>query len=140
MRLAVSQRRLRDGRCEVLLAGLSLLLLLPLVVHLIAKRAHSSRTWALTGLSFGLVISPASLGLYALYGLPHYVGLMLGILGLMSWLIHGVPGFEIITALGLRDAGTVVNDQEHVMIEVINGLFWGIIYGTLGRFLDFVQS
>ncbi|MGH6856689.1 MAG: hypothetical protein ACRECP_03345, partial [Methylocella sp.] len=63
------------------------------------------------------------LGLYSLYFFPHYVGVMLGMLGLISGLFHGVPGFEIARALGLRDAGTVVNGQEHVTIEVINGLF-----------------
>jgi hypothetical protein len=123
-----------------MLAGLSLLLLLPFVVHLIAKRAHSRRTWALTGLSFGLIVSPASLGLYFLYVYPFYVTFMLGMLGLMSCFFHGAPGFEIITALGLRDAHTVVNTQQYVTIDVINGLFWGIVYGALGRFLDFVES
>jgi hypothetical protein len=121
-----------------MLAALSLLLLLPFVVYRLAKRAHSSRTWALTGLSFGLVISPASLGLYALY-FVHPAGFLPGMLGLMSGLIHGEPGFEIITALGLRDAHTVVNEQEHVTMEVINGLMWGIVYGALGHFLDFVE-
>ncbi len=122
-----------------MLAALSLLLLLPFVVYRLAKRAHSSRTWALTGLSFGLVISPASLGLYALY-FVHPAGFLPGMLGLMSGFIHGEPGFEIITALGLRDAHTVVNEQEHVTMEVINGLIWGIVYGALGHFLDFVES
>ncbi|MGH6840358.1 MAG: hypothetical protein ACRD33_10760 [Candidatus Acidiferrales bacterium] len=120
-----------------MLAGLSLLLLLPFVVYRLAKRAHSSRTWTLTGLSFGLVISPASLGLYILYIVP-YVGLVPGIIGLVSSLIHGAPGFEAATALGLR--GThVVNAQEAVTIDVINGLFWGIVYGALGHVKDFLD-
>jgi hypothetical protein len=119
-----AKHELGDGRCEMLAGDLSVLLLLPLIVYRLAKRAHSSRTWALTGLSFGLIVSPASLGLYGLY-FVHPVGFLPGMLGFMSSMIHGVPGFEIITALGLRDAHTVVNEQEHVMIEVINGLFWG---------------
>jgi hypothetical protein len=119
---------------EMLLAALSFLLLLPFVVYRLAKRAHSSRTWAATGLSFGLVISPASLGLYILYAVP-YVGLVPGILGLISSLFHYVPGFEAATALGLR--GThVVTAQENVTIELINGLFWGIVYGALGHVID----
>ena len=122
-----------------MLAGLSLLLLLPFVVYRLAKRAHSRRTWALTGLSFGLIVSPASLGLYVLYFL-HPLGFLPGMLGLMSSLIHGEPGFELATALGLRDAHTVVNAQEGLMIDAFNGIIWGTIYGGLGRFLDFVKS
>jgi hypothetical protein len=38
--------------------------------------------------------------------------------------------------LGLRDAHTVVNAQEYVTIEVINGLFWGIVYGAVGHVID----
>lgn len=117
-----------------MLAGLSILLLVPLVVYQLAKRAHSSRTWGATGLSIGLVISPASLGLYALYFVPYYVELVLGMLGLISSFVHGVPGFEFAKALGLIH--TIVNTQETVTIEVINGLCWGIVYGALGYLID----
>ena len=92
-------------------------------------RALQPNLGCATGLSFGLVISPASLGLYALYFVPYYVGLVLGMLGLISSFVHGVPGFESAKALGLIH--TIVNTQETVTIEVINGLCWGIVYGAL---------
>jgi hypothetical protein len=122
---------------EDIYLSLSLLLLLPFVVYRLAKRAHSSRTWALTGLSFGLIVSPASLGFYLLYGV-HPLGFLPGMLGLLSSFVHMSPGFEIATALGLRDAGTVVDvfSQEGVMIEAINGLFWGVVYGTLAHLAE----
>jgi hypothetical protein len=98
-------------------------------------RARSSRTWAATGLSFGLIVAPASLGLYTLYFVSP-AGFAPGMVGLISGLFHGAVGFEIATALGLRDAHTVVNAREGVTIDVINGLFWGIVYGSLGHLID----
>ncbi len=118
-----------------MVAGLSFLLLLPLVVYQIAKRVHPSRTWAATGLSLGLIISPASLGLYTLYFVS-YLGFLPGMVGLLSSFVHGIPGFEIATVLRLRNVDTIVNDQEGVIIEIINGLFWGVVYGTLGYLID----
>jgi len=115
--------------------GLSFLLLLPFVVYKIAKRVHPSRTWAATGLSFGLIVAPASLGLYTLYFVS-YLGFLPGMVGLLSSFVHDIPGFEIATALRLRNFDTIVNDQEGVIIEIINGLFWGIVYGTLGHLID----
>jgi hypothetical protein len=118
-----------------MLAGLSILLLLPFVVYRIAKQMHPSQTWTATGLSFGLVVAPASLGLYALYFIS-YLGFVPGMIGLVSSLFHGSPGFEVATALGLRDPGAVVNGQEAIIIDVINGLFWGIVYGALEHLID----
>jgi hypothetical protein len=118
-----------------MVTGLSCLLLLPLVVYQIEKRVHPSRTWAATGLSFGLIIAPASLGLYTLYFVS-YLGFLPGMVGLLSSFVHGIPGFEITTALRLRNFDTIVSDQEGVIIEIINGLFWGIVYGTLGHLID----
>jgi hypothetical protein len=92
-------------------------------------RALQPNLGCATGLSFGLVISPASLDLYALYFVPYYVGLVLGMLGLISSFVHGVPGVEAAKVLGLIH--TIVNTQETVTIEVINGLCWGIVYGAL---------
>jgi hypothetical protein len=115
--------------------GLSFLLLLPFVVYQIAKRVHPSRTWAVTGLSFGLIVALASLGLYTLYFVS-YLGFLPGMVGLLSSFVHDVPGFEIATALRLRNVDTIVNDQEGVIIEIINGLFWGVVYGALGYLID----
>jgi hypothetical protein len=118
-----------------MLAGLSILLLLPFVIYRIVKRVQPSQTWTATGLSFGLIVAPASLGLYALYFVS-YLGFVPGMVGLVSSLFHGDPGFEVVTALGLRDPGAVVSGQEAVIIDVINGLFWGIAYGALGHLID----
>jgi hypothetical protein len=77
-----------------MVTGLPFLLLLPLVVYQIAKRVHPSRTWRATGLSFGLIIAPASLGLYTLYFVS-YLGFLPGMVGLLSSFVHDIPGFEI---------------------------------------------
>jgi hypothetical protein len=116
-------------------AALSILLLLPFVVYRIAKRVCPSRTWTATGISFGLIVAPASLGLYALYFIS-YFGFLPGMVGLLSSFVHDIPGFEIATALGLRDAHTIVNAQQSVTIEVINSFWWGLFYGVLGYLID----
>ena len=115
--------------------GLSFLLLLPFVVYQIAKRVHPSLTWTATGLFFGLIIAPASLGLYTLFFVS-YLGFLPGMVGLFSSFVHDLPGFEIATALRLRNIHATVNDQEGVIIEIINGLFWGVVYGALGYLID----
>lgn len=57
-------------------------------------------------------------------------------LGLVSSFIHGTPGFYAPTALGLRDAHTVVTVRESIVIDAINGLCWGLVYGGLGYLMD----
>ena len=128
-----------DESSPEMLTGLSLLLLLPLVVYRLTKQSHPERTWAATGLSFGLIIAPASLGLYSVFFLGPY-GLVPGMLGLVSLFVHEPPGFEAITALGLRAPQKIVNAQQCVAMEFINGLCWATVYGTLGYGIDFWRS
>ena len=112
-----------------MLAGLSILLLVPLVVY----RSQNARTPAEPGLRDRAFLRPGHLPgqswLIRPVLVPYYVGLVLGMLGLISSFVHGVPGFESAKALGLIH--TIVNTQETVTIEVINGLCWGIVYGAL---------
>lgn len=121
--------------CSEMVAGLSILLLLPLVVYRIAKRVNPSRTWTAAGFAFGLIVAPASLGLYALYFFSP-IGFLPGMVGLLSLFVHGTPGYEVVTALGLRDPRTIVNAQQYVTIDIINGLCWGVFYGGLGYLID----
>jgi hypothetical protein len=60
-----------------------------------------------------------------------------GMLGLVSSFIHDFPGYEGVTVLGLRTPQKIVNaQQQHVVVEFINGLCWATIYGTLGYGMD----
>jgi hypothetical protein len=118
-----------------MLAGLSILLLLPFAVYRFAKRVRPNRRWTAAGISFGLIIAPASLGLYGLYFVSS-LGFLPGMLGLILTLVHGVPGWEIGSALGLFDSYSVVDWKENMVIDLINGACWAVVYGALGYLID----
>jgi hypothetical protein len=52
-----------------------------------------------TGVGLGLVVSPLSMGLYATYFLGP-LGIVTGMIGLVSVMFHGAPGFHIMKILG----------------------------------------
>jgi hypothetical protein len=118
-----------------MLFGFSLLLLFPLIMHWFANRAQVRRVWTATGVAFGLIVAPASMGLYAFYFLSPY-GLVPGMLGLLSLFVHEPPGFAAITAMGFRSPGEIVSPEQSIAMECFNGLFWGTVYGTVGYGLD----
>lgn len=91
------------------------------------------------GISFGLVISPASLGLYTLY----YVGpiaAIFGMLGLVLSLLHGAVGYQTAIALNLIPSHTVVKGSAHLPIEIINALFWAVVYGLIEFLYAYYKS
>lgn len=90
-------------------------------------------------MTMGSIISPFSMGLYATFFIP-IIGLVPGIIGLISAMFHGTPGFTMATWLGIREGRTVVNFTEGISIEIINGIFWGVIYGIVGFGVDLLRS
>lgn len=107
---------------------MSLLLLLlvavPIIVRIWAKRHAPQYLGAITGTGLGLVASPVSLGLYATYFLGPF-GIVSGMAGLFLVLWHASPGYYLSTVLG-----------SHVAVEISNGIFWGAVYGALGFAID----
>ena len=94
----------------------------------------AAHVWRNTGFAFGLVVAPASLGLYALF----YVGplvAVLGMLGLPLALFHGWPGHNLALALGLIPP-TVVTGISRLTVEALNAVVWSFVYGALGWFID----
>jgi hypothetical protein len=133
-----------------LFALLLSLWLFPLAVFVVGRRRAPAHIWCATGVSFGLIASPASMGLYGLYWiaglLAAWIGraamgiAFIGIGGVMLAMFHGAPGFHLATALGLRDASTVVHGVEQIYIEAINAVVWSLVYGTAGFALDLIMS
>ena len=115
--------------------GLLALWLLPVLTFLWSRCRAPRWRWRLTGISLGMVIAPASTGLYGLYHVGPLVAL-LGLVGLPLTLFHGVPGFELATAFGLREPRTVVQGIEHVYIILLNSVVWSVVYGGLGWVID----
>lgn len=114
---------------------LLLLWLVPIIAAVISYRRASRHLWRNTGIAFGLVVSPATLGLYGLYFLGPIAALF-GIVGLPLQLLHGSPGYDLAIRLGLVPAGTAVEGMMHAPIEVINGAIWGVVYGVAGWAID----
>ena len=114
---------------------LLLLWLLPIIVAVASARYARSRLWRNTGIAFGLVVSPATLGLYALYFLGPIAALV-GIVALPLHLLHGSPGYELAVHFGLVPSHTVIEGLMHIPIEAINGAVWSIVYGLVGWGID----
>ena len=124
--------------------------LIPILTYRRVRRLAPDRMWRSTGFALGLVVSPASLGLYSLYwwagslavlGWPVAMLLgwpiaMLGIAGLMLAELHGSPGFYIATGLGIIERGVVVQGVQHFYLGIVDGVMWAIVYGTIGWVVD----
>jgi|SRR3990172_5535285 len=117
----------------------NLLVTVPLVAFLIARRRWPQHTALVTGALFGSIVSPLSLGMYSLFFL-HPIGLPLGLIGGASVMFHGSPGFHFITALGLRNPREVVTGIQSIQIEIANGILWAIIYGMIGFLIDKLRA
>ena len=118
---------------------LLLLWLLPIIVAIISNRRARSHLWRNTGIAFGLVVSPATLGLYALYFLGP-IAAILGLIGLPLHLLHGSPGYELAIRFGLVPSHTVVEGLMHVPIESLNAVIWATVYGLVGWGVDAFRS
>jgi hypothetical protein len=121
--------------------GLALMLItlwgVPAVTFLWARRRAPRQLWRLTGVSLGLVVAPASSGLYGLYFIGPLAA-VLGLVGLPLAMFHGGPGFELATLLGLREPRTVVRGVEHIHIALLNAGVWSLVYGAVGWAVDAV--
>jgi hypothetical protein len=116
---------------------LPLLLLwsVPLVVAVRSRRLTPNHLWRNTGAAFGLVVSPASLGLYSLY----YVGpvaAVFGMLGLVLLFLHGTPGYKLAVELALVPSHTVVTGVASISVELLNAIIWSAVYGSVGWLID----
>ena len=116
-----------------------LLWLVPVAAALASRRYARASVWRNTGIALGLVVSPASLGLYALYFLGP-VAAILGMLGLLLNMLHGAPGYNLSVAMGLIPSHTPVEASMHIPIDVLNALIWAVVYGALGRFIDTLRA
>ena len=114
---------------------LLLLWLVPISVAVVSRRRASVHFWRNTGIAFGLVVAPATLGLYGLYFLGP-IAALLGIVGLPLALLHGAPGYDLAVSLGLVPSHTVVEGMMYLPIEAINSAVWSIVYGAVGWGVD----
>jgi hypothetical protein len=109
--------------------------LVPVFAALASRRVAPSHVWRNAGVGFGLVVAPASLGLYGLYYLGP-VAAIFGMLGLVLELFHGAPGYNLAIALGLIPSHTVITGAARILVGLLNAVVWSLVYGALGWFID----
>ena len=112
---------------------------IPVAAFLWARRNARERLWQITGLAFGAVVSPAATGLYGLYFLGPLTAL-LGLIALPLSMFHGEPGYNLALRLGLVQPRTTVEGIPGLYVELLNGVLWAAIYGSLGSLIDRLRS
>lgn len=118
---------------------LALLILVPMIGYVIARRRAPRHAFVALGVTFGAVVSPWALGLYSFYFWSPW-GVVLGFLGLALTLIHGPPGFVVAISLGLIPKGVVSGSSSNLVIEFINGVVWALVYGFVGYSIDWFRG
>jgi len=111
------------------------LVVIPLGARVLAARRFCEWTNTATGIGFGLIVAPLSLGLYATYFLGP-LGVVTGMAGLLSSMFHGTPGYYICLWLGILPDRVVVQGATQIYVAIVNAFFWALIYALLGRFID----
>ncbi len=118
-----------------MLPWLILLIMLPIGAYFWAQKKKSESKFFITLLMLGLIISPLSLGLYSTYFLGPY-GIVTGMVGLVSSMFHGAPGYHISLNLGFIPFGEVVKGASQILVSIVNGVFWALVYGAIGYGID----
>ncbi|MDG4474975.1 hypothetical protein [Thiovibrio frasassiensis] len=116
-----------------------LLGIVPLCCCHLGKLNRLSLKWMLTGISIGMVVAPVSLGLAQWIHVAG-VGKMIGAVGVLLNIIHGPIGYLMATFAGIIEPGVVLTSPELFMVNVLSGLFWCSLYGSLGYNIDLRQS
>jgi len=114
---------------------LTLLIIIPIVFYKWARSHRPDYKITILGISFGAIVAPFSMGLYATFFIP-YIGFPTGMLGLIMVMFHGSPGYQIAIQLEAIPSGVVATGSSTVIIAIINCFVWGAIYGALGFFID----
>ena len=110
---------------------LNLLWLVPLVVWIVTHKMSQILRSIIVGISFGLVVPYASVGLYALhFACP--VSETFGQFCFYFSFIHDLAGIRVAIILQLVDAHSPITDDQRLLIEAVNAVFWAIAYGVLG--------
>ncbi len=114
---------------------LLLLIMIPIFAYKWAKSNHPKYKFIILGISFGTIVAPFSMGLYATFFIP-FIGFPTGMLGLAMVMFHSAPGYQLAIQLDLIPAGVVTTASSNGIIALVNGLIWGAVYGAIGYIID----
>ena len=118
---------------------LNVLWFVPLVVWIATRKRSQILRSTIVGVSFGLVVSYASVGLYALH-FAWPVSEAFGQFCFYLSFIHDLAGIRVAIILRLIDAHTPIADDQRLLIEVVNVVTWAIVYGFLGLLWGYFRN
>lgn len=118
---------------------LNIFWLVPLVVWLATRKSSQIFRSTIVGVSFGLVVSYASVGLYALH-LAWPISETLGQLCFYFSFFHDLAGVRVAIFFHLISAHTPIADDQRLLLEVVNSVSWAIAYGVLGLLWGYFRN
>jgi hypothetical protein len=110
---------------------LNFLWLVPFVVWIATRKISQRLRCTLVGVSFGLIVPYALVGLYAL----HFVWPVSEAFGQFCFylsFVHDLAGIRVAIALHLISAHNPIAANQRLLLEVVNAVSWAIAYGLLG--------
>ena len=117
---------------------LNIFWLVPLVVWLAARKSSQIFRNTIVGVSFGLVVSYASVGLYALH-LAWPISETLGQFCFYLSFVHDLAGIRVAIALHLIADNSPITEDQRFLLEVVNSVSWAIVYGALGLLWGYLR-
>jgi len=118
---------------------LNIFWLVPLVVWLAARKSSQIFRSTIVGVSFGLVVSYASVGLYALH-LAWPISETLGQFCFYLSFVHDLAGIRVAIPLHLIADNSPIAEDQRFLLEVVNSVSWAIVYGALGLLWGYLRS
>jgi hypothetical protein len=91
------------------------------------------------GVAFGLVIAPIGFALLHFTYIP-LLGKLLGLIGLLSNLIHGSVGYFCLVGSGVISTGVSLTATQFILVNLVNALLFSYFYGTVGYLLDQAEA
>lgn len=114
---------------------LLLLAIIPLSCFNLATTFKAKHRWMMTGITMGLVIAPVSLALIKFSYIP-IIGKLIGVIGLITNLIHGSVGYFGLMTVGLMEPGAALSGSNLLVINLVNAVIWASYYGIIGYNID----
>ena len=117
---------------------LNIFWLVPVVVWIATRKRSKIIRSTIVGVSFGLVVSYASVGLYGLL-LAWPVSEALGQFCFYLSFVHDLAGIRVAIALHLIADNSPITEDQRFLLEVVNSVSWAIAYGVLGLLWGYLR-
>ncbi len=118
---------------------LILLVIIPLSCFELTKLFNCKHRNMICGISIGLVIAPVSFALLQCTYIP-LIGKLLGLIGLLGNLTHGMVGYLCLIGSGVLDPTGQVTAMQLTMINLVNAVLFAYAYGIIGYIMDRKQA